>query len=193
LQQSENKAAKQMKLIVKFALIFLAGTTMLLAQSPRQVGAWSIYTSSATSADSNLALLQTTTGGEHQDSKGPSGAAKLDVICKNHKVMAVALETGSKIDRHLVSYGSPVPTVRLGFDFPGSIEISENWAVAAGGSLSPYSELSQSHLNQTWIKRLTANQNMVLHLDRQEEGTLTNSTFDTRELSAALRTVGCTK
>jgi len=141
-----------------------------------------------------MVLLQTTASVAGQTSNGPSRAVKLDVVCKNNRVFAIAVEPGSKIDKHLVSYESPVPTVHLRFDSIGMIEVSENWAVTAGGrSVTPYSQFSQGSLNREWVDRLSGTESMVLYPEGRAGDSLPQSTFNTRELTAALDAVGCTK
>jgi hypothetical protein len=183
-----------MKKVTLVALTSLAMSAVTFAQSQHQVGAWSIYTTTGRLAGNKMVLLQTTASDEGKVANGAPRTVKLDVVCKNNRVLAIALEPGSKVDKHLVSYGSPVPTVHLRFASAGTIEVSENWAVTAGGrSLTPYSQLSQRSLNQTWVDRLSGTDNMVLYIDGREGDSLAQSTFDTRELTAALSGVGCTK
>jgi hypothetical protein len=184
-----------MKKLTLVALSSLVMSGVTFAQSQQhQIGAWSIYTTSGHLTGNKMVLLQTTASEIRQDGTGTPRTVKLDVVCKNNRVLAVALEAGSKVDKHLVSYDSPVPTVHLRFDSAGRIEVSEDWAVTAGGrSLTPYSQLSQGSLNQTWVDRLTGTDNMILYVDGREGNALAQSTFDTRELNAALSGVGCTK
>jgi hypothetical protein len=183
-----------MKKSTLVALASLVMSAVTFAQSQHQVGAWSIYTTSGKLTGNKMVLLQTTGSGERQDSNGASRPAKLDVVCKNNRVLAVAVEPGSKIDKHLVSYESLAPTVHLRFASAGMIEVSEDWAVTAGGrSLTPNSQFSQSSLNQTWVDRLSTTENMVMYIDRHEGDSLAQSTFDTRELTGALAAVGCTR
>jgi hypothetical protein len=171
-----------MKKVTLVILTSLVLSAVSFAQSNHQVGAWSIYTTSGQLAGNKMVLLQTA-----------SPTVKLDVICKNNRVVAVAVEPKSRIDQHLVSYESPVPTVHLRFASIGMIEVSEDWAVADGGrSLTPYAEISQGALNRTWVDRLSGTDKMVLSLDGRA-GSQAQSTFDTRELREALSAVGCTE
>jgi hypothetical protein len=176
---------KKATLVLLTSLVLSVGS---FAQTNHQVGDWSIYTTSGKLTGNKMALLQTTSSLDSQDSTASSQKVKLDVVCKNDRVVAVAVQPESKLDKHLVSYDSQVPTVHLRFTSVGMIEVSEDWAVAAGGhSLMPYAQLSQSSLNRTWVDRLSATDKMVLFLDGRA------SSFDTRELAQALSAVGCTK
>jgi hypothetical protein len=182
-----------MKNAILVTLTSLAMSAVTFAQSPHQVGAWSIYTTTGNLVGNKMALLQTTATEVRHDGSGPSRTVKLDVVCKNNRVLAVALESGAKVDKHQVSYSSPVPTVHLRFASAGRIEVSEDWAVTAGGrSFTPYSQFAQGSLTRTWVDRLTGTQNMVMYFDGRAGESLAQSTFDTRELTAALSGVGCT-
>jgi hypothetical protein len=178
-------------LVLLTSLVLSAGS---FAQTNHQVGAWSIYTTSGKLIGNKMVLLQTTSSLDGRDSNGSSQKVKLDVVCKNDRVVAVAVEPASKIDKHLVSYDSQVPTVHLRFASTGMIEVSEDWAVAVGGhSLMPYAQISQGSLNRTWVDRLSGTDKMVLFLDGREGNLQAQSSFDTRELTQAMSAVGCTK
>jgi hypothetical protein len=178
--------------LVAFTSLVMSAVTF--AQSNHQVGAWSIYTTTGKLTGNKMVLLQTAASESGQGANGSSRPVKLDVVCKNNRVLAIAVEQGSKIDKHLVSYESPVPTVHLRFASTGMIEVSENWAVTAGGrSLTPYAQFSQGSLNQTWVDRLSGTDNMVLYVDGHEGDSMAQATFDTRDLNSALSQVGCTK
>ena len=138
-----------------------------------------------------MVMLQTTAANDHPSPQQTS-ADKLDILCKDSKVLAIVVEPGLKINKRSISYDGPVPTVRLGFSTPGRLELYENWAVLAGGrNLSPYSQLLQHKLNEAWIGRLSDMPSVMIHLQGREADSPEGSTFDTRELSAALDTVGC--
>ena len=190
----QTRQGKHMNKVTLVALTSLVMSAVSFAQTNHQVGAWSIYTTTGKLAGNNMVLLQTTASVAGQTSNGPSRAVKLDVVCKNNRVFAIAVEPGSKIDKHLVSYESPVPTVHLRFDSIGMIEVSENWAVTAGGrSVTPYSQFSQGSLNREWVDRLSGTESMVLYPEGRAGDSLPQSTFNTRELTAALDAVGCTE
>src|ERR1700742_2823119 len=100
----------------------------MFAESPRQVGDWSVYTSAGNQTHNNMVMLQTEAVGQHQDARGNSVTAKLDIVCKNDKIAAVALETSAKVDKHTISYSQAVPTAKVVFLAEGRIALSENWA-----------------------------------------------------------------
>jgi hypothetical protein len=183
-----------MNAIVKVAILSLVTATTMFAESSRQVGTWSVYTSSGNLTRNHMVILRTEAVGQERDARGNSVAAKLDIVCKNDKVVAVALETPSKIDKHTVSYSQAVPTTKVGFLVEGRIALSENWAVSDGGrTLSPYSELFQGKLNRTWVERISGTDKVVLQLNQNEGDELLAPTFNTAQLSDALSAVGCTK
>jgi beta-lactamase superfamily II metal-dependent hydrolase len=73
------------------------------------------------------------------------GQAKLDVVCRNGKLSAIALEPSAAIEKSTLSFTGVVPTTRVGFSFEGQANQSEEWAVLDGGrTLSPYSEVLQA-------------------------------------------------
>src|ERR1700727_3142150 len=101
-----------MKGIVTVAILSLVTATPMLAQSPRQVGDWSVYTSSGNQTRNHMVIVQTTAAGQHDDASSNSDTAKLDIICKNDKVVAVALEPSSKVSKNAVSDSQAVPTTK---------------------------------------------------------------------------------
>ena len=173
-----------MNLLTKLAILSLV-TAAAFAQSPNQVGSWSVYTSTGNVTAKNVVMLQTTATSQDR----PGTTAKLDVICKNNKVVAIALETGSKLDRHVVSYTQEIPTAKVVFAVTGRVAVSETWAVAdKGRTLTPYSQLLQSKLNRTWVERINGTETMDLQLGEKEA-----LTFDTQGLAAALESASCTQ
>jgi hypothetical protein len=182
------------KVINKFAILSLVTASTVFAQSPRQVGAWSVYTSGGNGTAKHVVMLQTTAVDQHQDARGNSAPSKLDIICKNDRVVAVAVETGSRIDKRTVSYKESVPTTAVVFTAAGKSSLPEDWEVADGGrTLSPYSELSQAKLNHAWVDRISATPKVVLRLNQKEGDDSLAPVFDTAELSQALSSVSCTR
>jgi hypothetical protein len=183
-----------MKVITKLAILSLVTASTMFAESPKQVGAWSVYSPAGNATGKNVVMLQTTAVGQQQDAEGSSAPAKLDIVCKNNRVAAIAVETGSSIDKHAVSYSQAVPTTKVVFVVEGKISVAENWAVADGGrTLSPYSELLQAKLNRTWLERISGTPKMVLQLNQKEGDESLAPAFDTAQLSDALTSVGCTQ
>jgi hypothetical protein len=182
------------KAIVKVALLSLVTATTMFAESPRQVGDWSVYTSSGNLTRNNMVMLQTKAVGQHLDARGNSVAVKLDIVCKNDKITAVALETPSKVNKRTINYSQAVPTAKVVFLVEGRIALSENWAVSDGGrTLSPYSELFQGKLNRTWVERISGTDKVVLQLNQNEGDESFAPAFNTAQLSEALSAVGCTE
>jgi hypothetical protein len=182
------------KAIVNIAILSLVTATTMFAESPRQVGTWSVYTSSGNLTRNSTAMVQTTAVGQQQDARGNSAATKLDIVCKNGKVVAVALETPSKVAKYTVSYSQGVPTAKVLFLVKGRVALAENWAVSDGGrTLSPYSEVFQGPLNHTWVERISGTDEMVLQLGQDEGDESFAPAFHTAQLSEALSAIGCTK
>jgi hypothetical protein len=192
--KTRSKKELNVKIISKLAILSLVTASTVFAQSPQQVGTWSIYTSASNVTGKNVVMLQTTAVGQHQDARGNLLSAKLDIICKNDRVAAVAVETGSRINERSVSYKQAVPTTTVVFAVEGKSSLSENWEVADGGrTLSPYSQLFQAKLNRTWVERISGTPKVVLQLNQKEGESFFAPVFDTAELSEALSSVGCTK
>jgi hypothetical protein len=183
-----------MKVINKFAILSLVTASTMFAQTHQQVGAWSVYSPAANVTGKNVVMLQTMALGQHQDAEGNAVTAKLDVVCKNNRVVAIAVETGASIDKRTVSFSQAVPTTKVVFVAEGKSGVSENWEVADGGrTLSPYSELFQTKLNRTWVERISATPKMVLQLNQKEGDESLAPVFNTAQLSDALSSVGCSE
>ena len=183
-----------MKVINKLAILSLVTAGTVFAQSPQQVGAWSVYSPASNVAGKNVVMLQTTAVGQHHDADGNLVAVKLDIVCKNKNVVAIAVETGTSIDKRTVSFSQAVPTTKVVFVAEGKSDVSENWEVADGGrTLSPYSQLFQAKLNRTWVERISGTPKVVLQLNQKEGDESLAPVFDTAQLSDALSSVGCTQ
>src|SRR3984885_8119633 len=87
------------KTAAKTIVLVLLSTAAAFAESPKQLGAWSIYTAK----DNHAVMLQSTSTAQDRP-------AKLDVVCRNGKVSAIALEPGVAIDKSALSFSSVVPT-----------------------------------------------------------------------------------
>ena len=180
-----NIAAKS----VFFALIATAAAS---AQTPRQIGAWSVYPATGNVNPTHTVLLQTMSQGLY-DAQGSPVAAKLDVICKRGKVSAIAIETDAEIPKTATSFSGAIPTAQIAFALEGQTNGSENWAVLDGGhTMSPYSEAFQGRLNRKWIERLTATQKVDVRLDRKASQYEFQPVFSTGGFSQALSSAGCT-
>jgi hypothetical protein len=196
LTTTETKVREEMnmKVINKFAILSLVTASTMFAQSTPQVGAWSVYSPAANVTGKNVVMLQTMAVGQHQDAEGNAVTTKLDVVCKNNRVVAIAVETGASIDKRTVSFSQAVPTTKVVFVAEGKSGVAENWEVADGGrTLSPYSELFQTKLNRTWVERISATPKMVLQLNQKEGDESLAPVFNTAQLSDALSSVGCSE
>ena len=177
-----------MKTAAKTIIFALISTAMGFAQAPKQLGAWSVY--QASSHSSNVIMLQSTSDGLYNDAQGNPVRAKLDVICKNGKLNAVALEPNVVIRKDSLSYTGPVATTRVSVSIAGQTNQAENWAVLDNGrTLSPYSEILQGKLMRQWVARIAGTDKMAFQLDANES--LSEPSFATSELSQALAAVGC--
>ena len=172
-----------MKTSTKTAVLVLLSTAVAFAESPRQFGAWSIYTAN----DNHVVLLQSVS-----NVQGRPGQAKLDVVCRNGKVSAIALEPSAAIGKSALSLTGVVPTTRVAFSFEGQSNQSEQWAVLDGGrTLSPYSEVLQGKLTRQWVERIAGMKQVGFQLDGKADQSLGQPTFETGELAEALSSVGC--
>jgi hypothetical protein len=171
------------KISAKTVILVLLSTAAAFAESPRQFGAWSIYTAK----DNHVVLLQSTS-----TVQGQPGQAKLDVVCRNGKLSAIALEPSAVLQKSTLSFTGVVPTTRVGFSFEGQANQSEEWAVLDGGrTLSPYSEVLQGRLTRRWVERIAGMKKMGFRLDGKADESLAQPTFETGELAEALSSVGC--
>jgi hypothetical protein len=171
------------KTSAKTAILVLLSTAVAFAESPKQLGAWSIYPGK----DKHVVLLQSTS-----NVQGQSAQAKLDVICKNGKLSAIALEPSAAVQKSRLSFTGVVPTTRVAFSFEGQANQSENWAVMDDGhTLSPYSEVFAGRVTRRWAERIAGTKKMGFQLDGAASEALDQPTFETGELAEALSSVGC--
>jgi hypothetical protein len=171
------------KISAKTIILVLLSTAVAFAESPKQFGAWSIYSAN----NKKVVLLQTTS-----NVQGQPDQAKLDVVCRNGKLSAIALEPSAAIGKSALSFTGVVPTTRVAFSFEGQANQSEEWAVLDGGrTLSPYSEALEGRLTRHWVERIAGMKQMGFQLDGKAGESLGQPTFETGELAEALSSVGC--
>jgi hypothetical protein len=171
------------KISAKTIILVLLSTAVAFAESPKQFGAWSIYSAN----NKKVVLLQTTS-----NVQGQPDQAKLDVVCRNGKLSAIALEPSAAIGKSALSFTGVVPTTRVAFSFEGQANQSEEWAVLDGGrTLSPYSEALQGRLTRHWVERIAGMKQVGFQLDGKAGESLGQPTFETGELAEALSSVGC--
>lgn len=177
--------------IVALAFFLLAVTPMTFAESPHLIGAWNIYT--RTAGSNSTVLLQTPAVGLYGDTEDGSTGSTLNVICKNHKLRAIALHTISGTNRHAVSDIQNVPTTPVVSIIEGQIDSSEEWGVSEKGhTFYPFSERFQRKVNKHWIERLSEAHTVVFRLNGSDRDDTMQPTFDTEDLWEALSSVGCT-
>jgi hypothetical protein len=162
-------------------ILVLLSTAAAFAEGPRQLGAWSIYTAK----DSHVVMLQSmSTAQDHP--------AKLDVVCRNGKVSAIALEPSAAIGKSALSFTAVVPTARVAYSLEGQANQSEEWAVLDNGrTLSPYSETFEGKVTRRWVERIVGTKTMDFQLDGKAGESLAQPTFETEQLAEALSSVGC--
>jgi hypothetical protein len=171
------------KTSAKTAILVLLSTAVAFAESPKQLGAWSIYPAN----NNHVVLLQSTS-----NVQGQLAQAKLDVICRNGKLSAIALEPSAAIQKSRLSFTGVVPTTRVAFSFEGQTNQSEQWAVMDDGhTLSPYSEVFEGKLTRRWAERIAGTKKIGFQLDGKAGEALDQPTFETGELAEALSSVGC--
>ena len=177
-----------MKNAAKAIIFVLISSAVGYSETPKQLGGWSVYTA-GNAASKHAVLLQSTSEEQYEGVGGNQVQAKLDIICKNGKLSAIALEPQVTIQKSAMSFAGPVPVTRVNFSVNGQSNQSEKWAVLDGGrTLSPNSELLQGKLMRQWIERIAGTQKMVFNVDGASEA---QSSFVTGELSEALASVGC--
>jgi hypothetical protein len=177
---------------IKTTIFVLISSAMGLAQTPKQLGAWSVYPANGNLTHNHVVLLQSTSEAGYKDADGNPVQAKLDVICTKGKLSAIALEPNVAIARRAISVDGPVNTTRIAFSADGQSNQSENWAVLDGGrTLSPYAEVLQGKLMRRWVQRISSTQKMVFQLDGKAAESQPEPSFATGKLSEALASVGC--
>ncbi len=173
-----------MKNAAKAIIFVLISSALGFAETPVQLGGWSVYP-----ASDQVVLLQSASEEQHKGADDNQVQAKLDFICKKGKLSAIALEPPATIKRSAMSFAGPVPTTRVNLSTDGRTSHSENWIVLDNGrTLSPNSEVFQGRLMRYWAKRVAGTQKLVFQVDGQSE---TQSSFATGELAEALASVGC--
>jgi hypothetical protein len=179
------------KRIVTLALVMFSAVATTLAQSTRQIGAWSIYTIQA--SGKNTVMLQTAAVAQNGAAQDGSGVTTLSILCKNNKLSAIALHTDSGIDKHAVSYTEDVPLTPVVASIEGRNGASEKWAVTEKGhTFSPYSEVLQGKVNREWLQRLNGAHAVAFQLGGAEGDNNLQPTFHTEQLGEALAAAGCT-
>jgi hypothetical protein len=162
-------------------ILVLLSTAAAFAESPKQLGAWSIYTAK----DNHVVLLQST-------STAQGDPAKLDVICRNGKLSTIALEPSVAIEKNALSFTAVVPTTRVAYSLEGKANQSEQWEVSDNGrTLSPYSEVFEGKVTRRLAERIAGTKTMGFQLDRKAGESLGQPTFETGGLAEALSSVGC--
>jgi hypothetical protein len=178
-----------MKRLACIAIFLPSVTAMTFAQATRQIGAWSVYT--LPQGSKSTVMLQTHAVPQDGGTGDSSKAATLSVLCKNNKVVAIALHTTSGVDEHAVSYLGAVPTIPIDLSIAGQVTHSHGWAVSENGhTLSPFSEVFQGKLNREWLDRLNDAKRVAFAV-RGSQAVDLQPAFDTEQLGAALSSAGC--
>jgi hypothetical protein len=177
-----------MNISVKAVLFLSISTAFGFAQTTHQIGGWSVYPGTG----NQLVLLQATYEQQNNDVQGTPAPAKLDVVCKNGKVSAIAMETNVPVNRDAMSSDGVVPTTRVSFSSKGQGVESGDWAVLNGGhTLSPYSQAFQGKAIRYWIDRLASAQSVGVGFKGEAAESAVQPTFNTGNLYEALSSVGC--
>jgi hypothetical protein len=182
----------KVKNVTKTIIFVLISTAMGFAETPKQIGAWSVYPANGNLTSNHVVLLQSTSEEQYKDAHGNPVQAKLDVICTKGKLFAIALEPNVAIAKSAMSFDGPVTTTRIAFSADGKSNQSENWAVLDGGrTLSPHSEILEGKLMRRWTARISGTQKMAFQLDGKAAESQAQPSFATGKLSEALASVGC--
>jgi len=178
-----------MKATIKTLIFLLVSTAMGVSETPQQLGAWSVYPANGNHHSKHIVMLQTTS-----EAPGNPAQAKLDVICKNGKLLAIALEPSLSIKESAIAFDGAVPLTQVVTIAEGQKHEHEyeNWAVLdRGRTLSPYSEALQGQLNRSWVERVSGTKTVSFQLAATEGTNSPRPTFNTSELAEALSAVGC--
>jgi hypothetical protein len=188
-----SNAREKMKATVKTLIFLLVSTAMGVSETPQQLGAWSVYPANGNHHSNHIVMLQTTSEAQDGDA-GNRAQAKLDVICKNGKLLAIALEPSFSINESAIASDGAVPLTQVVTIAEGQKHEHEyeNWAVLdRGRTLSPYSEALQGQLNRSWVERISGMKTVSFQLAATEGTNSPRPTFNTGELAEALSSVGC--
>ena len=178
-----------MKNSVKALMVAFVLTTTGFAETPVQLGAWSVYNGKDSHSGSRVVMLQTSSQSPSVNNEG-ADQTKLDVICKNGKLAAIALEPAGSIRKEAISFSGTVPTTRVALKANDQADQVDTWAVTDGGrTLTPYSEAFQGKLSTRWIERIAGSQKLSFEV--QTKAALLEPTFQTGQLAEALYSVGC--
>ncbi len=93
-----------MKNVTKTIIFVLISTAMGFAETPKQLGAWSVYPTNGNLTSNHVVLLQSTSEEQYKDALGNPVQAKLDVICTKGKLFAIALEPNVAIEEECDDY-----------------------------------------------------------------------------------------
>ncbi len=177
-----------MNLSLKALIVSLALTATAFAESPVALGAWSVTTVNGNHVSNRTVMLQTTA--QAADGEQAGNPAKLDVICRNGKLSAIALEPAAQISKGAISFDGAVATTRVALMSSDATQQFGNWAVTDGGrTLTPYSEALQGKLTSRLIEQLARTQTVSFRVQASERSA--QNTFATARLSEALFSVGC--
>ena len=177
-----------MKNSVKAIILSLVLTATGFAETPVQLGAWSVVSPKGNHAGDRVVMLQTTSQTESLNG-GEAPVAKLDVICRNGKLSAIAIEPAGEIRKRAISFTGTVPTTRVSAN--DQTDQFDTWAVTDDGrTLTPYSEVYQGKATARWIERIAGAQKLSFQVETNTQSSL-QTTFETGQLSEALFSVGC--
>jgi hypothetical protein len=175
-----------MKNSAKALIVSLILTATGFAGTAPQQTTWSVTTANASHHGNQVVMLQATSQSDSETAK----QAKLDVICKNGKLAAIALEPAAALRKGAISYTGTLPTTRIALIVNDRANEADTWAVTDGGrTLTPYSETGQSQLNIRWIEQILRADRLTFAVETTESAT--PPTFATTQLSEALSSVGC--
>jgi hypothetical protein len=178
-----------MKKSAKALIVALVFTAIGFAQTTPQLGGWSVSKATIGHHGKQVVMLQVTSQVEFMDGES-ARPAKLDVICMNGKVSAIALEPAAAIRKMAISFIGTLPTTRVGVNVKSQTTEFESWAVTDGGrTLTPYSEAFQAQQNTRWIERIESTDRMSFAVQTTEY--VAQPTFATGQLADALSSVGC--
>jgi hypothetical protein len=120
-------------------ILVLLSTAAAFAESPKQLGAWSIYTAK----DNHVVLLQST-------STAQGDPAKLDVICRNGKLSTIALEPSVAIEKNALSFTAVVPTTRVAYSLEGKANPNNGRSRTTGARFLPIPKSLRARSHGAW-------------------------------------------
>jgi hypothetical protein len=183
-----------MTLVRTAALSVLCFSSALgLAQTASTAGAWSIYSYPSDSSAHARTLIQTKSHDQYWNNLGQPVEANLDVICSHGRLVAIALDTNSKVSKQDVNPRGGVDTTPVSFRLDQQTPESEPWQVLDDReTLTPYTAIFHGKHKAEWAERLLSSETLTFSFHGEQNTQPVRVSFSTAGFKDALASSGCT-